>query len=399
MQLLRLRWRYSGRMASIPDQSAPIADRARDLAPVVWLLGKVQSGKTSIVRALTHATDAEIGNGFRPCTRTARVFDFPIGAPIIRFLDTRGLGEAGYDPAEDIAFCEERAHLLLVVARARDMQLEPLFGALAAVRERHPDWPVVVAQTSLHESYATGERHVLPYPFSDEASEAVSTELTRVLAYQRSLFRSSFASSRLAFVPIDFTQEGDGYDPVEYGRDALIEALTSAAPAAVAVALAELPDASGASQKANAHILGYALAAGASDAVPIAGVVTVPVAQAAMLHKLASIHGLSWDRRAYAEFGSALGAGMIVRTASSFGLRQLVKLIPVYGQTAGAAAAAATSFATTYAMGKAANYYLSRRRRGVEVKDLTDVYHQALRDAFRVSKAREDVPPSSRTQP
>jgi uncharacterized protein (DUF697 family) len=366
VQLLRLRWRYSCRMSNTSDQSAPIADRARDLAPVVWLLGKVQSGKTSIVRALTHATDAEIGNGFRACTRTARVFDFPIGAPIIRFLDTRGLGEAGYDPAEDIAFCEERAHLLLVVARAGDMQLDPLFKALAKVRARHPDWPVVVVQTSLHEGYATGERHVLPYPFSTagEVSEAVPAELARVLDYQRSLFRSSFASSRLTFVPVDFTQEGDGYHPVEYGRDALIEALTSAAPAAVAVALAELPDASGASQKANAHILGYALAAGASDAVPIAGVVTVPVAQAALLHKLASIHGLPWDRRAYAEFGSALGAGMLVRTASSFGLRQLVKLIPVYGQTAGAAAAAATSFATTYAMGKAANRRLSSGAQG-----------------------------------
>jgi hypothetical protein len=137
-------------MSNMSDEdSAPIADRARDLAPVVWLLGKVQSGKTSIVRALTHATDAEIGNGFRACTRTARVFDFPADAPIVRFLDTRGLGEAGYDPVDDIAFCEERAHLILVVARARDMQLEPVLEALAAVRRRHPDWPVVFAQTTL----------------------------------------------------------------------------------------------------------------------------------------------------------------------------------------------------------------------------------------------------------
>ena len=48
----------------------------------------------------------------------------------------------------------------------------------------------------------------------------------------------------------------------------------------------------------------------------------------------------------------------------AFGVRQLVKLIPVYGQTAGAAAAAAASFATTYAMGKAASYFLIRRRQG-----------------------------------
>ena len=30
--------------------STPIADTARQFAPVVWLVGKVQSGKTSIIR-------------------------------------------------------------------------------------------------------------------------------------------------------------------------------------------------------------------------------------------------------------------------------------------------------------------------------------------------------------
>jgi uncharacterized protein (DUF697 family) len=89
-----------------------------------------------------------------------------------------------------------------------------------------------------------------------------------------------------------------------------------------------------------------------------------------------------------------------VRTASSFGLRQLVKLIPVYGQTAGAAAAAASSFAATYAMGKAASYFLTRRRRGLEVKDLASVYHRALLDAFRLSKSRErEAKPSEGAQP
>ena len=46
------------------DKTTPIAERARQFAPVVWLLGKVQSGKTSIVRELTQATTAEIGNGY-----------------------------------------------------------------------------------------------------------------------------------------------------------------------------------------------------------------------------------------------------------------------------------------------------------------------------------------------
>jgi uncharacterized protein (DUF697 family) len=203
------------------------------------------------------------------------------------------------------------------------------------------------------------------------------------------LLRSLPGRSELTFVPIDLTHESDGLAPADYGREALIEALMKAAPDAVAVALAELPQNPGTSREADAHILGYALAAGASDAVPVAGVVSVPLAQAAMLRKLAQLHGVQWNSRAYAEFAGALGAGVLVRTASSFGLRQLIKLIPVYGQTAGAAAAVATSFAATYAMGKAASYFLARRRRGVEVKDLAAVYQQALRDAFRVAKRRE----------
>src|SRR5215510_5558843 len=109
-------------MSQPVETTSPIADRARQFAPVVWLIGKVQSGKSSIVRVLTQSTEAEVGSGFRACTRMARVFDFPQDAPIIRFLDTRGLGEVDYDPAEDIAFCEGRSHLLLVVMKALDLE-------------------------------------------------------------------------------------------------------------------------------------------------------------------------------------------------------------------------------------------------------------------------------------
>src|SRR3712207_4492307 len=45
--------------------------------PVVWLFGKVQAGKTSIIHALTGAERAQIGSGFAPCTRWASRYDFP----------------------------------------------------------------------------------------------------------------------------------------------------------------------------------------------------------------------------------------------------------------------------------------------------------------------------------
>jgi uncharacterized protein (DUF697 family) len=389
-------------MTDPAETLAPISDQARRLAPLVWLVGKVQSGKTSIIRTLTGASDAEIGEGFRACTRTARIFDFPAEATIIRFLDTRGLGEAAYDPAADIAYCEDRAHLVLAVVKALDAEQGAVADAVRAARQRHPDWPVVVAQTTLHEAYAPGQGHIEPYPFANpEAAGAVPDALARALAHQRTAFEGLPGSGPIRFVPVDLTRPGDGFDPRDYGREALIAALVEVAPAAVRVALQELPGASAEAEAraANSYILGFAAAAGASDAVPVAGVVTVPVLQAAMLRQLAKLYEVEWDRRSYAEFIAALGTGTLLRTASTFGIRQLVKLVPVYGQTIGAATAAAASFAATYAIGKAASYYLARRRRGAAAEDVAEIYREALRDAFRVARQREAEADSQQAAP
>ena len=110
--------------------------------PVLWLIGKTQAGKTSIIRALTGSENAEIGNGFQPCTRQSRFFDFPAEAPVVRFLDTRGLGEVAYDPGDDIHYCESKAHLLIAVMKVADLQQQSVFDVLHTVRARHPEWPL-----------------------------------------------------------------------------------------------------------------------------------------------------------------------------------------------------------------------------------------------------------------
>lgn len=371
--------------------AARIAAQARNFAPVVWLVGKVQSGKSSIVRTLTGSTEAEVGSGFAACTTTSRVFDFPVEAPIIRFLDTRGVGEVGYQPDEDIAFCEERAHLVIAVVKAGDMAQGPVLDVLAAVRRRHRDWPLVVAQTSLHELYAPGTGHPMPYPLGTPPVASPNTPLERALAHQRTLFES-LPGRAPAFVPIDFTLPGDGFEPSDYGHEALIAALIDAAPDALSDVLARLPTEGHADKSLDAYVWGFALAAGASDAVPVAGVAMVPMVQAALLHQVARKFETEWDRARMTEFAGALGAGTLLRVASGFGVRQLVKLVPVYGQTVGAAAAAAASFATTYAMGKAAAHYLHRRRNGMAARDVARVYKQALAEAFAYSKTHPIAP-------
>src|SRR3712207_4708503 len=116
---LSLDWLWPWRPTGGADPAAPDPATPPPL-PVVWLLGKTGAGKSSVVRALTGLSEAEIGNGFAPCTRTAMRFDHPAGQPVMRFLDTRGLGEAGYDPAEDLATAEAASHLVLLVARLDD---------------------------------------------------------------------------------------------------------------------------------------------------------------------------------------------------------------------------------------------------------------------------------------
>jgi uncharacterized protein (DUF697 family) len=136
----------------------------------------------------------------------------------------------------------------------------------------------------------------------------------------------------------------------------------------------------------------HAMAAAGGDLVPVpvAGAIAASTVQARMLRELGRLYGIAWDRRAYAELAAAIGAGTVAKVAAGVGLRQIAKLLPVYGQTAGTAASAAASFAVTYALGKAAVYYLHGRRLGMSDRSgIAEAYQQALRDAFRMARERK----------
>jgi uncharacterized protein (DUF697 family) len=392
------------RLLSRPDVDAGQLNQAlnkaaeREPAPVIWLLGLAQSGKTSIVRALTGSSRARIGDGFRPCTATASIYDFPPEVPVVRFLDTRGLGEVGYDPAEDIALCEEQAHLLIVVVRAAETRPKPVLEVLRKVRRRHPDWPVVIAQTCLHHGYGDEQSgHVLPYPFADpDWQQAVPEDLVRLLLAQREYLSRLPGKGRLLWVPIDFTQPEDGFEPTEYGIDALWEAIEEAASLGLEARLrADSGISDVYSRAAHPHIVGFSLAAGAVGALPVVDLALVPALQAGMLHRLAGLYRQRWSARRSAEFLGLLGSGFAAAYGARMAGRSLVKLIPVWGQTAGAVLGATASGAITFALGKAACAYLGRRREGREVDAaaLRQAYREGLdqgRQLLRQQQGREE---------
>ena len=320
-------------------------------APVIWLLGKVQAGKTSIIRALTGAQSAQIGAGFAPCTRWAQRYDFPSSDfPLAVFLDTRGVGQAGYDPREDLAAFQAQAHMVLVVVKAMDMALEPLLSALRTVHRARPGWPVVVAQTALHEGYpADWYDHLRPYPFRTR----VPSDLARALAFQRGRFADMGVRR---FVPLDFTLPEDGFEDAEYGREALLDALAEAHPHAVYHTLGQLPELTAELKSvhfrhAQPHLLAYAFAAGAVGAspLPVADLPVISALQLKLLHTISSIYRQPLGLKTFLELGSTVGVGLLLRQ----GARSVLKAIPGLGQTVSGVYAGAA----TYALGSALCLY------------------------------------------
>jgi uncharacterized protein (DUF697 family) len=338
--------------------------------PVFWLLGKTQAGKTSIAACLTGTGEEGIGLGFHRTTREPRLHAWPPppSPPLLHFLDTPGIGaDAGTAEEEArkaMVQAEDHAHVIIVAVRAEDMALGALVNALVEIRRRHRDWPVIVAQTRLHDLYPPGAGHLLPYPFmgteADFQRAGVPQELARALIAQRQCF-ASIPGEPPSFVPIDFTREEHGHEPRLYGAEALLDAIGQTQPATV-IALREMQDRlEGARLRV---ILPWALVAAAAEAppLPLIGLVGATTGQGLMLKAIADRCGVPWTWGLAWRFLAVLGPTALASAGASALVRQLLKL----GVGPGTAVAAATAFAVTWAAGEAAMAWFGALGRGEE---------------------------------
>jgi uncharacterized protein (DUF697 family) len=241
-----------------------------------------------------------------------------------------------------------------------DHQLEALLAAVKQIRKAHPNWPLIVAQTTLHEGYPNRTMdHPDPYPFAQrEIGHAVPADLRiSLLKHQQ-----DFAGLNARFVPIDFTLAEDGYEPADYGIDELWTAIETALP----LGLRDMLDISRINdvylKAAHAHIVSYAILAGCAAAIPlpVASLSTVLILQGKMFHSIASVYGLPLTRQSLSEIVSAIGLGVL----SGMGGRELLKLVPYYGQTVAAGMAGVYTAAVSYALGKTLCFYFSHTRQG-----------------------------------
>ncbi|WP_373187324.1 YcjF family protein [Halopseudomonas sp.] len=333
--------------------------------PTLWLIGKTGAGKSTLIRAVTGLSDIEVGRGFKPCTRTATRYDFLADTPVLTFIDTRGLAEAGYDPREDINACEGNSHALVIVMRADDPEQSELLDALRQIRQSGMIRNALLVHTAIDLLDSPQERDKC-IALNQQAVEKIWGEIENA--------------------PVDLI--GRSGQPV--GLEDLIGKLANFLP--IVAELFERRDKQSAEEanfrKLKTEIMWYAGAAGATNAVPVVGLVSVPAIQTKMLHSLANQYGLEWNRRLLAELGSTLGMGFGVQYASRLGLQQLIKLIPVYGQTVGAASAAVTSYCVTYALGRAGCIYFFNKACGqpTSPEELKATYRKAFEHIMPVAR-------------
>lgn len=387
--------------------------------PVFWLFGKTGSGKTSIIRYLTGSTQAEIGNGFQPQTKTSFQYEFPSASqPLMRFLDTRGLGEVGYDPTEDLKSFDGSTHVVIVVARVMDHALAEVIKALQAIRAARPSRPIVLTLTCLHEAYPF-EQHPDPDPFdapptalsvSNSSDVPVSSNghhsfagdlhpSARAIhpALQRSLREQEdrFAGLVNCIVPIDLTRPEEGYNEPNFGGKRLQNTLSDLLPAACRQALLHLDELRGSlrdltAKQAMPLILTYSGLAATSAATPLPWV-DIPVVmalQTRLVYLLADLYDQKMNAELLLKMSGVVAGRLAVRSA----VKAPLKFIPFLGQTANAAMA----FAYTYSLGKACCWYFGEMRDGhvPSAEHLNNVWAEQLQQAVHAWRDHQPEPAS-----
>jgi len=368
----------------------------RSPLPVIWLFGKTGSGKSSIIRYLTGVDSIEVGTGYRPQTRFSSKYDFPNESePLLRFLDTRGLGEVAYDPAEDLQQFGEETQLMVVVVRAMDHAVSEIVEALRKIRHNSPKRPVILALTALHDAYP-GEQHPEVDPFGQgpfPLPDNLHQDLHRSIHLQYERFRGLFDRA----VPLDLTPVEEGFEEPCFGGDRLKAAIIESLPGAYRQTLLQLnevvaPLKDYTWKQAMPVILGTSTLAATAAAIPVPWV-DIPVVMGIQTHlayKLARIHRQRIDAQTIAHVTGGIGGRIAVRMM----IREGLKFVPWVGMAANAAAA----FAYTFAGGMVWNWYFTEVRAGhvPTEAELREVYRSQLQRAtelWQTTRPPGPVPP------
>ncbi|WP_225938629.1 GTPase family protein [Kovacikia minuta] len=368
-------------------QVAEILEQVRKELPTTeaLLVGKPQSGKSSIVRGLTGVSAEIVGQGFRPHTQYTQRYSYPTDdLPLIIFTDTVGLGDVSQETAIVIQDLlgelsqanSQKARVLLLTVKINDFATDTLHQIAGHIRKQHPEVPCLLVVTCLHEIYPP---ELSDHPDYPPTLEQVQRAFTAI--------QQTFAGLYDQAVMIDFTLEEDEFHPVFYGLEALVNAIAELLPEAEARTIYQLLDQVAGEQLGNLYreagrryILPFALIAATLAAVPLP-FATMPVLtalQVSLVGLLGKLYGQTLTPSQAGGLVSAIAGGFLAQAIG----RELIKFIPGFGSVIAASWAAAY----TWALGEAACVYFGDLMGGK--KPDPKRIQAAMQESFQAAKER-----------
>jgi uncharacterized protein (DUF697 family)/predicted GTPase len=368
------------------SQIAEILEAVRAELPTTeaLLIGKPQSGKSSLVRGLTGVSEDIVGQGFRPHTQNTQRYAYPSDdLPLLIFTDTVGLGDVSQNTDEivqqltaDLQAQTKLARVLILTVKINDFATDSLRAVAQELRRNYPQIPCLLVVTCLHELYPTSETQHPDYPPDFE-------ELQRAFTAIEETFKNLFDSAVL----IDFTREEDDYQPVFYGLEALTNSLAELLPEAEARTIHQLLAREVSSQLGHLYrdvgrryILAFTVIAATVAAVPLpfATMPVLTVLEVSMVGVLGKLYGQTLTPSQAGGIVSAIAGGFLAKAIG----RELIKFVPGLGSVIAASWAAAY----TWALGEAACVYFGDLMGGK--KPDPDKIQSVMQDAFKKAKAK-----------
>ncbi|MEC4986490.1 MAG: GTPase [Oscillatoria sp. PMC 1068.18] len=348
------------------------------------LVGKPQTGKSSIVRGLTGVSEEIVGQGFRPHTQHTERYAYPASdLPLLIFTDTVGLGDVKQETPQIIEELmgnlqqeTRNAKILLLTVKISDFATDTLKQVAKELRDSYPQIPCLLVVTCLHELYPPSvEDHPEYPPDYEEVKRAFSA------------IEEDFQDLGDRSVMIDFTLAEDGYNPVFYGLEALRDTLADLLPEAEARAIHQLLDEEVGKELGNLYrdvgrryILAFAIASAALAAVPLpfATMPTLTALQVSMVGVLGKLYGQTLSPSQAGGVVSAIAGGFLAQAIG----RELIKFVPGLGS----AIAASWAAAYTIALGEGACVYFGDLMGGK--KPDPEKIQSVMQEAFKNAKER-----------
>ncbi|WP_353931444.1 DUF697 domain-containing protein [Okeanomitos corallinicola TIOX110] len=376
-----------GQWLSVNDaQVAEILATVRNQLPTTeaLLIGKPQTGKSSIVRGLTGVSEEIIGQGFRPHTQNTQRYAYPSNdLPLLIFTDTVGLGDVSQDTEviiqeliSDLETEATGARVLILTIKVNDFATASLRQIIQELRKKYPYIPCLLAVTCLHELYPLDVADHPHYPPDFEEINRAFTEI-----------KTNFSGLYDQAVLIDFTLKEDGYNSIFYGLEALRDNLAQLLPEAESKAIYQLLDQQAGEKLGNIYrdtarryILPFSIMAGTLAAVPLP-LATMPVLtalQVSMVGLLGKLYGQTLTRSQAGGVVSAIAGGFLAQAIA----RELIKFIPGFGSVI----AASWAGAYTWALGEAACVYFGDLMGGK--KPDPQKIQNVMQEAFEGAKER-----------